>query len=117
MTSAFDAWRFAEINKALYTLSVVVLVTLVLVTVVLFIVSVVIVVGFLIVVVIIVFFIIACFSMRHALISVACCIIGHIWIWKRRTQSLDNQVKRLAIGLVHMTLPTYRMENTIRRVG
>ena len=55
MTSAVDAWRFAEISQALYTLSVVILVTLVLVNVVLFMVSVIMVVGFLRVVVIIVF--------------------------------------------------------------
>ena len=115
MSSAFFAWIF-KISWELSIVSVVVLCLVVLVIFVLFIVSVVIVVGFLIVVVIIVFFIIACFSMRHALISVVCCIIGHNWISKRRTQSLDNQAKRRVFALVDRTLPSYRLANTSRRV-
>ncbi len=117
MLSAFFAWRFFKISWELSIVRVVVLFLVVLVIVVRFIVNVVIVVGILIVVVIIlVFFLIACFSMRHALISVVCCIIGHNWISKRRTHSLHNQAKRRAFALVDRTLPSYMLANTSRKV-
>ena len=94
MTSAFDAWRFAEINEALYTLSVVVLVTLVLVTVVLFTVSVVIVVVFLMAVVIIVLF-----------------LLTSVWKMMCSTMSTDEQSKRRALITCNSSPPNYTLTN------